>query len=67
MTVYGSDEFPAFFTRRSGCPAPARVDTPPQAAALVAASRRLGLEGGLLLAVPVILGLSIMLLKKQES
>ena len=33
------DEFPAFFTRASGCAAPARVDTPRQAAALIKAGR----------------------------
>ena len=53
VAVYGSDDFPAFFTRTSGCAAPARVDTPAQAAALIAASSRLGLGGGLLLAVPI--------------
>lgn len=53
MAAYGADEFPAFFTRRSGCKAPCRVDTPQQAAALVAAARRLALGCGLVLAVPI--------------
>lgn len=28
VAAYGTDEFPAFFTRTSGCRAPCRVDTP---------------------------------------
>lgn len=38
MAAYGADEFPAFFSRASGCRAPARVDSPAQAAALVRAA-----------------------------
>jgi hypothetical protein len=38
VAAYGADEFPAFFARASGCAAPARVDTPAQAAALVRAA-----------------------------
>jgi pseudouridine-5'-phosphate glycosidase len=53
VAAYGTDEFPAFFSPRSGVRAPARVDSPAEAAALVAASRRLRLGGGVLLAVPV--------------
>ena len=53
MAAYGADEFPAFFTRHSGCRAPARVDTPPEAAALIAAAQRLGLGSGMVLAVPI--------------
>ena len=49
---YGVDEFPAFFTRKSGCAAPGRVDTAREAAAVVKAGRRLGL-GGTVLAVPI--------------
>lgn len=49
---YGTDEFPAFFTRSSGCAAPSRVDTPREAAALVKAGRRLGL-GGVVFGVPI--------------
>jgi Indigoidine synthase A like protein len=30
VAAYGSDAFPAFFSRDSGCKAPARVDTPQQ-------------------------------------
>ena len=49
---YGVDEFPAFFTRQSGCGVPGRVDSPREAAAVVKAGRRLGL-GGTVLAVPI--------------
>jgi pseudouridine-5'-phosphate glycosidase len=30
VAAYGADEFPAFFSRHSGCKAPCRVDTPQQ-------------------------------------
>ncbi|KAL4459061.1 hypothetical protein ABPG75_013926 [Micractinium tetrahymenae] len=53
VAAYGADEFPAFFTRCSGCRAPARVDTPAQAAAMIAASQKLALGGGMVLAVPI--------------
>ncbi|KAG0563898.1 hypothetical protein KC19_8G067900 [Ceratodon purpureus] len=35
---YGTDEFPAFFTPRSGCKAPSRVDTPEECAAITGTS-----------------------------
>jgi len=50
---YRCDEFPAFYTRRSGLPVDARVDTPEEAAAIVGAKWRLGIEGGVLVVVPV--------------
>jgi len=50
---YGSDEFPAFYTRESGLPVDVRVDTPQAAAAIVRAGRRLGLGSGTLIAVPI--------------
>jgi pseudouridine-5'-phosphate glycosidase len=50
---YGCDELPAFYTRRSGLPVDARADTAEEAAALIHARDRLGLEGALLLAAPV--------------
>lgn len=50
---YGTDEMPAFFSRRSGLPVDARLDTPAEAAAIIAARRRLGLQSGLLFTVPV--------------
>jgi len=50
---YGTDEFPAFFSRQSGLPVDVRVDTPEEAAAILVAAGRLGLSSGTLIAVPV--------------
>ncbi|MGZ4625556.1 MAG: pseudouridine-5'-phosphate glycosidase [Kineosporiaceae bacterium] len=50
---FGTDEFPAFFSRSSGLPVDHRVDTPEQLAAVVAAHRELGLPCGILVANPV--------------
>jgi pseudouridine-5'-phosphate glycosidase len=49
---YGTDEFPAFYARSSGLPVDARVDSPAEVAAIVRAKRRMGLRGGVLVAVP---------------
>ena len=51
VAAYNADEFPAFFTPHSGCRAPARVDTPQQAAQLIHSSRQLGLDNGILIGV----------------
>ncbi len=50
---YGSDEFPAFYSRRSGLPVGARVDTPEAAAAIIQANQSLEMGNGLLIAVPI--------------
>ena len=50
---YSTDEFPAFYSRQSGLPVDARVDTPEEAARIIRAKWELGLEGGVLVAVPV--------------
>jgi pseudouridine-5'-phosphate glycosidase len=50
---YGTDEFPAFYSRSSGLPVDARVDTPQQAAAIVRAHWDIGLASGALLTVPI--------------
>jgi pseudouridine-5'-phosphate glycosidase len=50
---YRTDEFPAFYSRRSGLPVDVRVDGPEEAAAIVRAARQMGLPGGTLIAVPV--------------
>jgi pseudouridine-5'-phosphate glycosidase len=50
---YGTDEFPAFYSRRSGLPVDVRVDTPEHAAAIIRAKADLGLPGGVLICVPV--------------
>lgn len=48
-----TDDFPAFWSRRSGLPAPLRIDDAPALARFMAARRALGLGGGLLVANPV--------------
>ncbi|MBB4639109.1 pseudouridine-5'-phosphate glycosidase [Longimicrobium terrae] len=49
---YGTDEFPAFYARRSGLPVDARVDTAEEAAAIWRAHCNLGVPGAMLLCVP---------------
>jgi pseudouridylate synthase len=53
VLAYGTDEFPAFFSRHSGHPAPMRVDTPQEVAAVMAAKWDLGISGGLAVACPI--------------
>ena len=48
---YGCDEFPAFYSRRSGCPISARVDGPEQAAGALRAAWDTG-SRGIVVAVP---------------
>jgi pseudouridine-5'-phosphate glycosidase len=50
---YRTDEFPAFYSRRSGLPVDARVDTPEEAASIIRTKWELGLDGGVLVTVPV--------------
>jgi len=50
---YGTDELPAFYSRRSGLRVDTRVDTPQETAAIIRATRQLGLPGGVLVVVPV--------------
>ncbi|MEO6063183.1 MAG: pseudouridine-5'-phosphate glycosidase [Thermoflexales bacterium] len=50
---YGTDEIPAFFSRRSGLRADVRADTAEQVARIVRARREIGLPGGELVCVPV--------------
>jgi len=49
---YGTDEFPAFYSRSSGLPVDERVDGPEEAAAIIRAHWKLGF-GGVVVAVPV--------------
>ena len=49
----GTDTLPAFYSRSSGLPIDVRVETVEEAAAIIAASGRLGAQHGLLIAVPV--------------
>ena len=53
VVCYGSDYFPAFWSRASDLPAPLRLDTPAEIAAMIAMRRKLGLGGGVLVANPV--------------
>lgn len=50
---YGTDEFPAFYSRQSGLPVDVRCDTPQAVVELWRAKRKLGLPGGLLVTVPI--------------
>jgi pseudouridine-5'-phosphate glycosidase len=50
---FGTNEFPAFYSRSSGLPLLLRVDTARQAAAMLQAQRSLGLPQGILVANPV--------------
>jgi pseudouridylate synthase len=54
VVVLGSDQFPAFYSRSSGQPAPRHVDTPAQAAAMLEATwAGLQLHRGVCIANPI--------------
>ena len=53
VVAVGTDEFPAFFSRQSGCAAPQRLDTAEEVAALMDAKWRLGLTGGVAIVNPI--------------
>ena len=50
---YGTDEFPAFYSRSSGHKVPMRLDTPKDVAKLTRAKWLLGLKGGVVVANPI--------------
>lgn len=50
---YQTNEFPAFYSRSSGLPLDLRVETPQEVADIIQARDALGLEGGILVTVPV--------------
>ncbi|MCX6129553.1 MAG: pseudouridine-5'-phosphate glycosidase [Proteobacteria bacterium] len=50
---YRSDDFPAFFTRSSGCPVVKRFDEITDIARVIAIKNQLGLKGGLVIANPI--------------
>ena len=50
---YGTDEFPAFFSRSSGLRVDARLDTPGAVAEAIRTHRSLGMTGGLLVCNPL--------------
>ena len=53
VVCFGTDRFPAFWSRDSGLPAPLRHDTPDAIADMIRMRRRLGLGGGTVVANPV--------------
>jgi pseudouridine-5'-phosphate glycosidase len=64
---YGCDEMPAFYTRRSGLPADMRADTAAEAARVVRARDRLGLEAAVVVTVPVPEGFEVDEAVMEES
>ena len=50
---YGTDELPAFYTRRSGFKVDYRLDTPEELASAFLAAREMGMHGGMLVANPI--------------
>ena len=53
MVGIGTDMLPAFYSRSSGLPIDACIETPEQAAPIIAAAERLGMAHGFLFTVPV--------------
>jgi pseudouridine-5'-phosphate glycosidase len=49
----GTDTLPGFYTRSTGLPIDARVETPREAAAIIAAAERMNAQHGVLVVVPV--------------
>ena len=49
----GTETLPSFYSRSSGLPIDASIETPEQAAAIIAAAQRLGMMHGILFTVPV--------------
>jgi pseudouridylate synthase len=50
---YGTDDFPAFYSRGSGHAVPMRCDTPEEVASLMKAKWGMGLKGGVVVANPI--------------
>ncbi len=50
---FGTDEFPAFYSRQSGLPVDVRADSAAEVAALIRARRQLGMQSGLLVCAPI--------------
>ncbi len=53
VVAYGVDRFPNFYARESGLPAPRRIDTPQQAARILAAKLSLDQHTALVIANPI--------------
>lgn len=50
---YGTDDFPAFYSRESGHKVPMRCDTPEELAAMMSAKWKMNLKGGVVVANPI--------------
>ncbi len=53
VIAYGTEDFPAFYSRSSGLKAPYRADTPQDLASIIRVKRDMGLAGGVLVANPI--------------
>lgn len=53
VITYVQDEFPSFYSRKSGFPSPLRLDTAKEIAALLQTKWQIGLNGAVLIANPV--------------
>lgn len=53
VITLGQDEFPSFYSQKSGYASPLRLDTPKEIATLLSTKWRLGLEGAALIANPI--------------
>mmetsp|Transcript_10457 Transcript_10457/g.15591 ORF Transcript_10457/g.15591 Transcript_10457/m.15591 type:complete len:342 (+) Transcript_10457:325-1350(+) len=53
VIAYKTDEFPAFFTRKSGCRAPLKVNSVGEVAQFLFATEKLELNTGAVIAVPI--------------
>jgi len=53
VVTYGQEEFPSFYSRKSGFTSPLRLDTVKEIATMIDAKWKLGLNGAVLIANPV--------------
>ena len=53
VITYGSDEFPAFYSRKSGYPAELSMESPEEIGEFLHVKRQLGLKGGAVVACPI--------------
>lgn len=53
VIAYGTDEIPAFYSRKSGEKANCRMDSPEEIGALISMKSALGLKGGILITCPI--------------
>ncbi|NLY81160.1 MAG: pseudouridine-5'-phosphate glycosidase [Clostridiales bacterium] len=53
VITYNSDEFPAFYSRKSGCAAECRIDSALEIAELIKCKKDMGLKGGMIVACPI--------------